>query len=162
VSKEHKERKPRYFSNLLESDTEEITESQIKILKSVLKETLTPETTNGSWCPSCVVYKQSYPVSYLIKSFLGGDILQCPTKKGDIHYWNILPTGEEIDLTSEGLLFGGDILIYDEVDILNEESMSYRSIDEAHRFSLLQSKTESVIYSYGVETLNELMELYRC
>jgi len=93
---------------------------------------------------------------------LGGEILQCPTKKGDFHYWNILPTDDEIDLTYEGLLYGGDTLIYDAVDILEEESMSYTSIDEAHRFSLLQSNTESVIYSYGVETLSELMELYRC
>jgi len=35
MSKERKERKPRYFSNLLDSDTEEITESQINILKSI-------------------------------------------------------------------------------------------------------------------------------
>lgn len=162
MSKERKERKPRYFSNLLESDTEEVTETQINILKSILTETLTPQTTNGSWCPSCIVYKQSYSVSYLIKNLLGGEILQCPTKKGDIHYWNILPTEDEIDLTSEGLLFGEDTLIYEEVEILEEESMSYASIEEAHRFSLLQSKTESVIYSFGVETLSELMELYRC
>ncbi len=161
MSKERKERKPRYFSHLLDSDTEEITESQINILKSILKETLTPETTDGGWCPLCVVYKQSYSVSYLIKNLLGGEILQCPTDKGDIHYWNILPTEDEIDLTYEGLIFGEDTLIYDQVDILEEESMSYKSIDEAHRFSLLQSKAESVIDSYGVETLGELMELYR-
>lgn len=161
MSKEGKERKPRYYTEAMGIDTEELTQGQIQILKSFLKESLTPETTNGTWCPACIVYKQSYPVSSLIKSLLGGDILQCPTQKGDIHYWNLLPMGEEIDLTEEGIKYSRDSLRYEEVDVLQEDHLMFNSTREAERYSLLESKANSVINGYGVETLGELLEVYK-
>jgi len=141
---------------------EELTKEQIKVLNYLVRSILTIETTNGTWCPSCPVYKQSHPISSLIKEMLGGDILHCPTKRGETHYWNLLSNGEEIDLTYEEIKFGEDSLLYEEIDILEEEDMGFKSIHEARRYSLLTKKAEYLIRDYGVETLGEVLNLYQC
>lgn len=37
----------------------------------------------------------------VIQDYFGGNILQCPTSDGDSHFWNLLPSGEEEDLTKD-------------------------------------------------------------
>lgn len=38
--------------------------------------------------------------SLVVQDFLGGSLLRC-TVDGVSHYWNLLPSGQEVDLTAE-------------------------------------------------------------
>jgi len=48
---------------------------------------------------------QCYPTALLVKRVLGGKILR-GLIMGEIHYWNKLPNGKQIDLTSDQ--YGGN------------------------------------------------------
>lgn len=50
------------------------------------------------WKPENPAFGQCAVSALVIQSFLGGDLLR--TVVGDVsHYWNLLPSGEEVDLT---------------------------------------------------------------
>lgn len=43
---------------------------------------------------------QCFVTALIVQDFFGGDILRHDFGNGDIHFWNRLPNGKEIDLTS--------------------------------------------------------------
>lgn len=50
------------------------------------------------WKPENPAFGQCAVTALVIQDFLGGDLLR--TVVGDVsHYWNLLPSGEELDLT---------------------------------------------------------------
>lgn len=65
---------------------------------------LLPEALIG-WHAGNPAYGQCGPTALVIQDLLGGDLLLAEvangTEKAEVHYWNRLPGGIEIDLTRE-------------------------------------------------------------
>src|ERR1019366_724345 len=52
----------------------------------------------AAWSPHCPERGQCAVTALIIQDHLGGDLLRA-VAGGDSHYWNLLPSGEELDLT---------------------------------------------------------------
>ncbi len=135
----------------------DFSQEQIMILKNFLKEILTPETTNGTWCPNCPEFKQSRTVSSLIQFHLGGDILCCRTRQGSMHYWNLLPNEQEIDLTKEEFKFSGDSPSLHEIDIVEEGRVIFKDTRIEEKYEILKEETQRVLKERGMESLWDLI-----
>ena len=62
----------------------------------------------------------------IIQDFLGGDILRCFYGEGESHYWNRLPDGRVIDLTSGQFSFGDGINpAFEEGELYNRRLTRY-------------------------------------
>jgi hypothetical protein len=79
------------------SEHETVTPMQ---LRSALEESWTPETSSDGkhWTPNNPAWGQCAVTALVVQDFLGGDLLRSVVQEVS-HYWNRLPTGEEIDLT---------------------------------------------------------------
>jgi hypothetical protein len=77
----------------------------------------------------------------IVQDYFGGDLLRCPMTDGGSHYWNRLPTGEEVDLTKDQLDHIAGKPIWEEVVVRNREYvLSYP--DTAIRYELLKSRVK--------------------
>lgn len=56
---------------------------------------------SSRWLPEHPSIDQCAVTALVVQTEFGGEILRCPTKEGDSHYWNRLPDGSEIDLTED-------------------------------------------------------------
>jgi hypothetical protein len=159
-------KKEKKFRNMQEynpdsdkGDVPELSEEQIEILNIFLKEILTADTTNGSWCPTCPEYRQSRTVSSLLQSYFGGDILCCPTRQGSMHYWNLLDSGQEIDLTESELEFSRDSLFLERIEVLDNERVIFPETRMYEKYLILRDATEYFLQERGLNSLQDLVIL---
>ena len=77
------------------------------VLHKRLKAAASRETAYDpdAWDPKNPLKGHCGAVSYIIQSFLGGDIIQGKVQ-GESHLWNRLPDGRELDFTASQ--FGAD------------------------------------------------------
>jgi hypothetical protein len=52
------------------------------------------------WSVANPAWGQCAVTALIIQDFLGGDLVRCEVAHNS-HYWNVLPSGEEIDLTGQ-------------------------------------------------------------
>lgn len=72
-----------------------------QLLSILLKSWSEHTATNGIWSEKNPSLNQCAVTALVVQDFLGGDLLRCEMSDGDSHYWNRLPDGTELDLTSE-------------------------------------------------------------
>lgn len=89
--------------------------NSVTVLKSVLRSRWCRGTSADPqhWTPANPSYGQCAVTSLIVQDLFGGSLVRAKVS-GTTHYWNRLPSGEEIDLTREQ--FGGvvDILLGEE------------------------------------------------
>lgn len=97
---------------------------------------------NQHWSPDNPSYGQCAVTSLIVQDILGGCLLRARVK-GTTHYWNRLPSGEEIDLTREQ--FGG----VTEVPAGEERSRDYvlSFPDTAQRYRALADSVREALAS---------------
>lgn len=60
------------------------------------------------WAPTNPAYGQCFPTAWIARYYLGGTVVQgILSQPTVIHFWNVLPSGEEFDFTASQ--FQGDI-----------------------------------------------------
>lgn len=69
-------------------------------IELALNKAWSAETANGSWSPEVPSMNQCAVTALVVQDYLAGELLRCETRAGNSHYWNRLPSGREIDLTS--------------------------------------------------------------
>jgi len=84
------------------------TTKQLKELREKLKKCWCRETVwhESDYDPDCPSYGQCYVTALLIQNIFGGNLI-AGTVDGESHYWNKIPDGTEVDLTSDQF-DGGD------------------------------------------------------
>jgi hypothetical protein len=77
-------------------------ESRLATLVAALRTRWTRDTSADQqhWSPENPSYGQCAVTSLIVQDILGGSLLRARVK-GTTHYWNRLPSGEELDLTRE-------------------------------------------------------------
>ena len=82
-----------------------------KEIRKVLEVIWTNMTAYPILCPHSQTVRQAisrgqcYPTALLVRKILGGKVVKA-THNNEIHYWNRLPDGREVDLTSDQ--YGGN------------------------------------------------------
>jgi hypothetical protein len=72
------------------------------MVKVMLEKSWCAETaTKGVWSPDVPSLNQCAVSALVVQDLLGGDLLRCKMTNGDSHYWNRLPDGREVDLTTD-------------------------------------------------------------
>jgi hypothetical protein len=71
-------------------------------LRQALKQAWTAETSADPkhWSPENPAWGQCAVTALIIQDLFGGALLRCKVN-GISHYWNCLPSGEELDLTKD-------------------------------------------------------------
>jgi hypothetical protein len=98
------------------------------------------------WTPEWSTRGQCGVTAYVVRELLGGDILVAPVHgshlEGEHHAWNRLPSGQEIDLTSEQFRAG---------ETLGEAWVGevYVTQDGVHRGELLLDEVRARLAAAG-------------
>lgn len=92
----------------------------------------------SGWSPANPSWGQCAVTALVIQDALGGDLIRSSVR-GTTHYFNLLPSGEEVDLTREQ--FGGDAF-------LGEPEVRDRSYvlgfpDTVRRYAVLRQAVEA-------------------
>jgi len=74
-------------------------------LEILLHHSWCAETAMGEWSKDNPSLNQCAVTSLIVQDYFGGDLLRCKTITGTSHYWNRLPDGSEVDLTSDQFNF---------------------------------------------------------
>lgn len=102
------------------------------------------ETSNGEWDSECPELNQCAVTALVIQDLFGGELLRCPTKKGSSHYWNLLPNGEEVDLTINQFSYSGDIPIKAET-LKRDRGYVLSFPDTKARYELLSTRVKNIL-----------------
>ena len=74
----------------------------VGLVKELLRKSWCAETaTRGKWSPEVPSLNQCAVSALVVQDLLGGELLRCEMTNRDSHYWNRLPDGREVDLTTE-------------------------------------------------------------
>jgi hypothetical protein len=76
--------------------------TSVRDLRTILERAWSAETSADAegWSPKNPAWGQCAVTALLVQELYGGSLLR--TKVGNIsHYWNLLPSGEEVDLTRD-------------------------------------------------------------
>jgi hypothetical protein len=72
-----------------------------ELIKTALAQAWNGDTSAESdWTDANPAYGQCAVTSLVVQDHLGGELI-CGRVTGGSHYWNMLPSGEEIDLTKQ-------------------------------------------------------------
>ena len=93
---------------MIDLTTEQLRELREKLEKCWCKETIWHKNT---WNPDKLSKGQCYVTALLIQNILGGRIFH-GTVENENHYWNELPDGTEVDLTSDQFDDGDGIHVH--------------------------------------------------
>ena|SRR3989338_8145406 len=73
---------------------------KLEILEKIIQESWNRDTCypklRNEWTPENQARGQCAVTALIVQDYVGGDLLYC---RHNEHYWNRLPSGEEIDLT---------------------------------------------------------------
>lgn len=98
-------------------------------------------TAKGDWSFDCPSMNQCCVTALVVQDYLGGKLLKCKTKNGDIHYWNRLPDGSELDFTADQFPFVSDVPFKDKAVVINRNRpLAYKNVVE--RYNLLKERVE--------------------
>ena len=118
------------------------TEPSLEELVAAIEASFAADTAadGENWCAANPSYGHCTVASLIVQDHFGGELLR-GVVNGVSHYWNLLPSGEEIDLTREQ--FG---------EILSETAPEPRTRDyalsfapTAHRYALLAARVRAVL-----------------
>ena len=70
-------------------------------LLDAVRQSWSQETAMGKWETSNPSLNQCAVTALVVQDYLDGKLLRCETVLGNSHYWNLLPSSMEIDLTGE-------------------------------------------------------------
>jgi hypothetical protein len=87
------------------------------------------------WSPQNPAWGQCAVTALIIQDYMGGELLRCEIR-GTSHYWNRLPSGEEVDLTIDQ--FGTNARRSPSVSRSRDYVLSVPST--AHRYGVLRSR----------------------
>lgn len=74
----------------------------VGLVKALLEKSWCAETaTRGKWSSEVPSLNQCKVSALVVQELLGGELLRCDMTNGDSHYWNRLPDGSEVDLTTD-------------------------------------------------------------
>lgn len=74
------------------------------------------DTALGYWDPECPPLNQCAPTALVVNKILGYKIMQCWTKFGQKHFYNMDKQGNIIDLTEQQFDYSDDEPLYSESD----------------------------------------------
>ena len=115
------------------------TKPTLAALRAALEKSWGADTARGPWYPEIPTLNQCVPTALVVQDWLGGVIRRCKTQEGDSHYWNLLPSGEVIDLTADQFLSITDKpLHYTETERTLEYILS--NPDTLRRYQLLAER----------------------
>jgi len=121
--------------------------TSIKLIEAALKKTWSKETCylpdQEKWSDKNPAFGQCAVTALIIQDFLGGEILYCEHFN---HYWNRLPSGEEVDLTHSQ--FGNKVRPCADKVVPREyvlESESEKAAKTLERYLLLRNKIDKII-----------------
>ena len=101
-------------------------------------------TAKGGWNPVCPCLNQCAVTALVVQDWFGGDLLRCPTKEGDSHYWNRLPNGHEVGLTDGQFVFSGNRPLYDQiVEQAREYVLSFP--DTLAKYTILSQRVTDIL-----------------
>ncbi len=130
----------------------------IKKLEAILKNVCDSETSYWpkNWTKENPLYGHCAVASMIVQDYFGGDLIRGSLKKvrgygnGTYHYWNRLPNGKEVDITSsqfpEELLSSGvfERLVYRDGEKRNRKALvSISSV--SNRYRTLKRRVERAI-----------------
>ena len=58
------------------------------------------DTAYGDWTPDVPSLNQCAVTALIVQDLFGGQLLRCEMSDGDSHYWNRLPSGVQLDLST--------------------------------------------------------------
>ena len=116
----------------------QLVEVRISSLKQILRFLWSAETSvdPNNWNPDNPAWGQCAVTALLVQELFGGSLIRA-TIEGISHYWNVLPNGEEIDLTRHQ--FGESSILDNSPELrVREYVLSFPETNE--RYRILRSK----------------------
>jgi hypothetical protein len=122
----------------------EIGKISLAELLDALQQSWSQDTAMGKWENSNPSLNQCAVTALVVQDYLDGKLLRCETVLGNSHYWNLLPSFKEIDLTAEQFDFIQDKPIRETViERSREYVLSYP--DTARRYKTLANTVKKVL-----------------
>lgn len=113
----------------------------IRRLYKALEMSWGADTARGAWNSECPSMNQCCVTALIIQDYLGGKLLKCPTQNKDIHYWNRIWDGSEIDLTADQFSYLGDMPLKSKAVVINRNRpLAYKNVVE--RYEILKKRVE--------------------
>lgn len=117
-------------------------------LKRVWKE---DTAYKGIWDKTCPELGHCAITSMIIQDFCGGAIFRCPTKCGHFHYFNIMNSGEQVDLTYNQFYYTEDYpKMEDKYEILRVQLD--KTSDVFNRYEILKYRLLKHLNGKGIVT----------
>ncbi len=106
------------------------------------------ETAMGAWDEQMRSLNQCAVTALVIQDYLGGDLLRCEIDDGDSHYWNKLPSGQELDLTATQFEIT-EAQPKRETVIVRDRAYVLSFPDTVRRYELLSSQVKKRLEGYA-------------
>ena len=127
----------------------EIGKISLAELLDAVRQSWSQETAMGKWENSNPSLNQCAVTALVVQDYLDGKLLRCETILGNSHYWNLLPSSTEIDLTAEQFDFIEDKPVRETaIERSREYVLSYP--DTARRYKTLAKTVEKVLENMRV------------
>lgn len=123
----------------------------LAVLEEALKASWNKDTAYGNgerWTPDCPEVDQCAVTAMVVQDYLGGELLRCVCDDGDSHYWNMLETGVQVDLTYDQFEFLG-VTPYKNDFVVRERSYVDGNKDTVKRYKILKKRVQE--YLRGLE-----------
>lgn len=106
------------------------------------------DTAKGEWREDVPSLNQCAVTALVVQDYFGGDILRTSLNDGDSHYWNLLPIGLQVDLTSDQFEYthqkrGADEIRRSRDYVLNSERAIQARTKE--RYEILAARVKKVL-----------------
>lgn len=115
-------------------------------LLSALKRSWDRDTVRpqDEWREDVPSLNQCCVTALIVQDYFGGDLLRCKMTDGDSHYWNRLPSGEEIDFTKDQFSYINPKPLYNTVEVRNRKKiLSYKTT--RNRYNILKERVNKII-----------------
>jgi len=97
---------------------------------------------NRDWNPLCPALNQCAITAMIVQDYFNGELMRCPTEKGDSHYWNRLEDGQQVGLTDSQFIFSGDKLLY-EFPVIRTRNYLESNPDTLARYIILSRRVRT-------------------
>lgn len=102
------------------------------------------DTAKGDWKEEIPSLNQCAVTALVVQDYFGGDLMRCKLNDGDSHYWNRLPSGDEIDLTFQQFSYTKQI--DDGGKIVREREYVLSFPDTLERYNILKYRVEEYLF----------------
>jgi len=114
-------------------------------LRRILEKAWSEDTAGGDrWDPKHPSLNQCAVTALVVQDFFGGELLRCAMTNGDSHYWNMLPTGQEADLTMDQFDVADGLPVYDTL-IIRPRQYLFQAPGTIRRYGLLVYRVSAVM-----------------